>query len=95
VLRDGSPDRRASAASGESARPDTSARLLPGIATLTGLRTHSVLRDGSPDRRASAASGESARPDTSARFLPGGAAPPPGNAPGLVPRRGFFPVALR
>ncbi|MFP8491599.1 hypothetical protein ACLH2N_06620, partial [Klebsiella grimontii] len=65
VLRDGSPDRRASAASGEGARPDTSARFLPGGAAPTGLRVHSVLRDGSPDRRASAASGEGARPDTS------------------------------
>ncbi|MBZ6952375.1 hypothetical protein AAFL38_05645 [Klebsiella grimontii] len=74
VLRDGSPDRRASAASGEGARPGTSTRLLPGIASRPGYGLTAVC-------------------GTVART--GAPAPPPGKVPGLVPRRGFFPVALR
>ncbi|MDG9847310.1 hypothetical protein N7604_05820, partial [Klebsiella grimontii] len=74
VLRDGSPDRRASAASGESARPGTSARLLPGIASRPGYGLTAVC-------------------GTVART--GAPAPPPGKVPGLIPRHGFFPEALR
>ncbi|WP_265671235.1 hypothetical protein [Klebsiella grimontii] len=49
-LRAGSPDRRASAASGNGIGVMNRRGFFPARAALTGLRVHSSLRAGSPDK---------------------------------------------